>query len=236
MTEPTNDSEHDPSAGPLGGAGDEPAPTGQSVPGIPAPPPAADEIPPPPMPGATAPPPPPPPGAAGGRPRVGIGADGSIQHTTAPEESWFSRIPLGVRIIAPIVIVFGVIGWWTSRGQTDAEDLGPGDCFAIPTADEFESVTDQSCDEPHEAEIVAIVQAPFGTAWPGTGDIDAIVASEDACFVVIAELTLVDENIPLDAELGFFFTDQSVWNGGDREVMCYVTAPAPLVGSVFPGG
>lgn len=182
------------------------------------------------------PPPPPRSPGDGERPRIGIGPDGSIQHTTAPEGSWLSRLPLPVKIGGPIIIAVLVIGWWNSRGETTADDLSAGDCFEIPAADQFESVRNQSCEGEHEAEVVAVVQAPAGTPWPGAGDFQAAVAADEACIVAIDQLSLNEDNIPLDAERGFFFTEESDWNNGDREVICYVTSLTGLTGSVVSPG
>ena len=156
----------------------------------------------------------------------------AVPPVAGPEGSWFNRLPMAVKIGGPIIIAVLVIGWWTARGETTAEDLAAGDCFEIPTSDAFEVVQDQGCDGEHDAEVVAVVQAPEGTGWPGSGNVQAAVAAEEACFLAIDQLTLDEDNIPPDAELGFFFTDERNWNDDDRQVICYVTAPTGLVGSV----
>lgn len=233
MSEPTDHNPGDDMGQtPDGAAGD---PSGMT------PPPPGDMGAPPPPPGGDLGAPPPPPGAAGAPPadgqppRVGIGADGSLQASAPPpsEESLWQRIPVAVKVIVPIIAVVAVIGFITA-GQTNAEDLKPGDCFQEPSGDEFRSVEDQSCDELHESEILATVNMPPGTPWPGA-DFSAIADVETACFNAIDLLTLNEDNIPLDAELGYFFTERSGWEDGELEILCYVTSRIGLSGPVLVG-
>lgn len=200
--------------------GDDPAEQSNEAPPPPPPPPTPSDA------ASIAPPeqPPPPPGEP---PRVALGSDGAFQYQpAASQESWFSRLPTRAKIGVPIVAVLLFIGWFTSRGQTDAEDLGPGDCFEVPSAGEFSEVTDQDCDGPHEAEVLAVVNLPAGTPWPGAGDFETFATIDEACFTAIDTLTLTEGNIPADAELGYFFADRSGWDSSGREVLCYVSSPS----------
>ncbi|MEM9202175.1 MAG: septum formation family protein [Actinomycetota bacterium] len=169
-------------------------------------------------------PPPPPPSEPGA-----IGASSF----TPPTPPLWRRIPLRLLIGGPILLLIVIVGWWTSRGETSADDLQAGDCFAIPEADEFERVTNQSCDEPHEGEVLVVVNMPAGSGWPGSGTQTAVNAAFDTCDNQIATLDLIDENIPNDAGVNIFFTGSAEWNGGDRELVCYIYSPSMLTGSVL---
>lgn len=169
-------------------------------------------------------------------PRVAMGPGGAVAVAgPADERNWFQKIPVRLRIIGLGVIVIGAIGYVSSLGETNAEDLKPGDCFQEPDGDEIRSVEDQDCEGLHEAEILLTLQMPAGSAWPGgIGAFDAHTAVENECFAHLANLSLHDEHIPADAVLGYFFTDRSDWNDGDREVHCYVSSASGLTGRVVP--
>lgn len=138
-------------------------------------------------------------------------------------------------IIAAVVGIFLIIGFIASRGKTDAEDLDVGDCFELPGLADIRDVKDQPCDGPHETEVLAKVEAPADAPFPSAialpGSTPGVV--EQACIDRVAALDINLDNVPEDAELGFFYPGRESWDDGDRRLICYVTSvtgfPGPVV-------
>lgn len=124
-----------------------------------------------------------------------------------------------------------VIGWFLSRGETNADDLQVGDCFVQPTgSDDIRSVDDQSCDGLHESEVYSVLEDP-DLAWPGLGlNVDTAI---DTCLASVDFEQFNQANIPDDAELAVLFSSLEEWNSGDGILICYLTSVSGLTGPAF---
>lgn len=99
-----------------------------------------------------------------------------------------------------LVALVGLGLFLFNRGSTSTDDLAVGDCFEIPSG-EFSSVDNQSCGDPHEAQIIARVTGVVlssGTALETPG----LPSIGDQCFEAFAELDPAKvEALPADVQL-----------------------------------
>jgi hypothetical protein len=100
-------------------------------------------------------------------------------------------------------------------------DLEVGDCYDLPSGDVVEEVQVVDCDEPHDQEVIALVQHPAGPdeAFPGGEEIGDF--ADDEC---IAEFERYVGVSYADSELlGFtLMPTAETWPVGDREIVCAV--------------
>jgi len=132
----------------------------------------------------------------------------------------------------PIFLVIAAVGWIANYGTTVAEDLVTGDCFVMPAAEEFERLDTESCDAPHDGQIIGVVNIPGPALWP---DIDALdpywFDVMDACQERFNVGLIRTEALPADLEMFFFFPTPEGWQAGDRESLCYIYSTGGLDGS-----
>lgn len=128
--------------------------------------------------------------------------------------------------IAVIVVVIG------GRGETSFVDLEPGHCFDLPTPDEDAATIDLltvdliDCDDPHDAEVVAVGELRGdGAEYPGFEAADADAAAACTRVGVTADGVGVVPIAPTE----------DTWNTYDGRFVCIALAGggAPLVGSVL---
>lgn len=154
--------------------------------------------------------------------------------TPPPQKSFLRRIPRGIWIGGTLIVVVLIGGWIANRGSTAADDLAVGDCFEDPTGLEITKVEDQSCDGLHDAEIIAIVQAPPGMDYPSqfsfTPPGAALGPGEQACIDAVPESDINFANIPDDTVIGFFFPQRSDWDDGKRDLICYLSSVTGMPG------
>jgi len=127
-------------------------------------------------------------------------------------------------------------GSGTSGGvpDTSAFDLEVGDCFALGLgtdrgSDEVEMVDLQTCDDEHDNEAYAVVEATQ-PSWPGDDDMEAF--ADEGCYDEFESFVGIpwDESV---ADFGYLSPTEQSWSEGDREVLCYVyidgdTSPGSL--------
>ncbi|MEM8705775.1 MAG: septum formation family protein [Actinomycetota bacterium] len=163
------------------------------------------------------PPPPPRPPAADARP---VGAP------PAPKTGW-RRIPFWVFIVVLLVIGVGVVAWMF-RDRQAADDLAVGDCFDYPDEELIFFVTSKGCDEPHDAEVLAIVEVQDVLVRPMESP-STVAAIEDACSAVLETLDLNVNGLPEDAVFSYFFPDDDEWAKGDRRITCLIESENGLL-------
>jgi hypothetical protein len=127
-------------------------------------------------------------------------------------------------------------GSGTSGGvpDTSAYDVEVGDCFALGlgtdrSADEVEMVDLQTCDDEHDNEAYAALEATQ-PSWPGDDDLAAF--ADEGCYDEFEAFVGIpwDESV---ADFGYLSPTEQSWSEGDREVLCYVyidgdTSPGSL--------
>ena len=147
------------------------------------------------------------------------------------------RVPLWLKIVAPIGAI--VVGYVVVTGldQTLWSDLERGDCFEEPSDVEFRYLDDQDCGSRHDSEVIAIIEVPSDTEWPGDlGAVDASARIERLCWASLNGAAVNDHNLPPDAFMSYLFADERRWNRGDRDVICYIHSPSGLPGPVLADG
>lgn len=128
------------------------------------------------------------------------------------------------------------------QGDTSVYDLTVGDCFDDPTmlSDELvevESVDSVDCDEPHGAEVYAVVELPQGDGAPFPGDTEVAEAADELC---LAEFDGYVGAAYEDSALyyNYYLPIEESWAEGDRMVTCLLLDfdGAPLTGSMEDSG
>jgi hypothetical protein len=146
------------------------------------------------------------------------------------------RGPRPLLIVVAVLIVLGLLagaGVWAvsslrsqvSGGDTDVFDLSVGDCVDDPLEPEsdnlveVEAVESVPCDEPHEAEVYAVVDLPGGdsAAFPGEDSISR--QADEVCFGRFEQYVGTAYEASTLAYSYYMPTSQS-WDEGDREVAC----------------
>jgi hypothetical protein len=122
----------------------------------------------------------------------------------------------------------------TTGGVPDvsAFDIAVGDCFAFGPGDakgsgEIDGVDLQSCDDEHDNEAYATVEATQAS-WPGQEALWDF--ADEGCYAEFESFV----GIPWDdsaADFGYLTPTEQSWSEGDREVLCY----AFVDGDTSPG-
>ena len=169
-----------------------------------------------------------------------------------PRPPWGLLIGLAV-VVA--VLLGGAVIWLLSTisdgedaapvgvgGDTSVYDLRTGDCFDDPTMFtqeivEVESIDSVPCDQPHDAEVYAVVDLPQGDDAPFPGDEEVATAADEACFDRFEAYVGVSyEDSTLD--INYYLPIASSWAEGDRMVTCLLidVDGDPLTGSMKDSG
>lgn len=176
------------------------------------------------------------PPAPGAPPAPGFNQGQAFQVGQQPaKSSGAARVAkgMGVGLVARLGIGAVVLGAGAlfTLGSTSAEDLEAGDCFQMADTVEIERVDTPGCSEPHDSEVVGIVEIARAGAYPADSDpywIDVLNACDDAAFSTIVNF----EAAPQDATLEILTPVEAGWNAGDRETLCVVFSPSGLNGSL----
>jgi predicted small secreted protein len=103
-----------------------------------------------------------------------------------------------------------------------AEDLKVGDCFDLPTeTSDIEEVQHRPCNEPHDAEVIAVLTHPAGPdeAYPvisGFGDY-----VEENCLPAFESYTGRDFASAAELDVGYLHPTLLGWGEGDRGFSCH---------------
>ncbi|HEX4902689.1 MAG TPA: septum formation family protein [Acidimicrobiales bacterium] len=128
---------------------------------------------------------------------------------------------IGLAVFLVVAVVVAVV---SLRGQ--AEDAGR--CVDLGDG----TPTDVPCREPHDAELVGVLELPDG-AFPGEEGV--LAAAEPPCRAALEQR--VEESERDRLELVLLVPTADTWARGDRTTTCLVEDPeGPLVGSVAGSG
>ena len=130
--------------------------------------------------------------------------------------------------IVAAVIGIGVI---STLGTTSAANLAVGDCFLTTDETEIDRLDTPDCSEPHDAQIIATV-ALTTAEYPS--DLDPVWETVfDSC--VNAGVAAITDNavIPDDAFIDMFTPSPDAFEDGERDVLCFISSPSGLNGSVM---
>jgi hypothetical protein len=141
---------------------------------------------------------------------------------------------LGVVIVVVIIAVIGV-GFFVFRDRLtgNVNDLQVGDCIDEPVlTTSVSDVQHQPCNQPHDAEVFAIVTDSSSGDYPGDTHFSDLANSQ--CTDAASSYLGTDFNSRDDIGGGFFYPSSDSWSSGDRTVTCYLdrTDGQQLTGSL----
>lgn len=176
------------------------------------------------------PPPGPPPGYGG--PPAGPPSY-AIPSSTPPRVQNRRGLVIVGALVVLLVLIVGGLFVFRDRISGNVTELQVGDCIDKPATD-TDSITDvqhQPCTEPHDAEIVYVV-ADTSTTYPGSDHFDAVantVCTDQNSLYLATDFSARD-----DIGGGYFYPTSDSWDGGNKNVTCYVdrTDSQKLVGSL----
>lgn len=99
--------------------------------------------------------------------------------------------------------------------------LAVGDCFDPPNTVEVEDVKRHPCTDPHGGEVFFVTDyAPSEGPLPDEADFRDFLG--DRCPAAFEAYTGIDWASDTTYDIGTLWPSQDSWNGGDREMTCYV--------------
>lgn len=102
-------------------------------------------------------------------------------------------------------------------------DLRVGDCFEMPAdTAEIDDVQHKPCNEPHDAEVIAVLTHPAErtAAWPGSSGFDDFI--RENCVPAFQSYTGRAFATADELDLGWFYPTQGGWQDGDRGITCHI--------------
>jgi hypothetical protein len=150
----------------------------------------------------------------------------------------------GLVTAARVIAVLSLVGWLAVAGLVvasvvrpdgvDYAKLKPGDCIDTPEGTEVRRLTVRSCDDPHDAEVFAVVTHPAAADAPFPGTDDLLAYAANACLgqpftdyigIPRGQSQLTEFEIVPESE---------AWFEGRRGLVCAVDKAdrTPLTGSV----
>jgi hypothetical protein len=134
-----------------------------------------------------------------------------------------SWIPLLIILVVATVLGVGFVVF-RDRFSNDVTSLALGECFDEPTVEaEISEVQRQPCNEPHDAEVIAVLThpAPAGEAYPVVSGFDDYI--QQNCIPAFEAYLGTDWETSTDYDIGYFRPTLSGWGDGDRGFTCYVS-------------
>jgi hypothetical protein len=139
----------------------------------------------------------------------------------------------GIRILI-IALIGGGAYLFRDRISGNAGELKVGDCYDDPaTSGEIKDVQHHPCTEAHTAEVIHVGKlSGDDSSYPTDSTLATWVRAN--CIPAWNAYTGKDFDTDTVLDLGFLQPTTKGWNGGDRDVICYVTRVdhAPLTSSV----
>ena len=128
-------------------------------------------------------------------------------------------------LIATVVVVGVIAGaffLFRDRLSGAADDLRVGDCFTEPAGETVQDVQHQPCTETHDGEVYFIAECrprvvPASCSGSTSGRRSTAWATAFESYVG----STAEER--LDIDVGYFAPTREGWEGGDREMTCYLT-------------
>ena len=129
------------------------------------------------------------------------------------------------RALIAMVVVVGIIGGgyllFRDRLSESAEDLRVGDCFDVPGEETITTVQHQPCTEPHDGEAYVVGNSD-ADSFPIVFGFDDWV--EENCAGPAFDAYVGEPfGARSDIDVGYFSPTREGWEGGDREITCYLT-------------
>ncbi len=114
----------------------------------------------------------------------------------------------------------------------------PGQCFDLRSADggtrlalranatrvgDGEVVVLVDCTQPHQYEVIAVLDVPFASGWPG--DTELVATSKRLCPDSYATFVGLAYEVSV-LEMGWILPNPEEWDRGRRQIACVVFDPA----------
>jgi hypothetical protein len=146
-----------------------------------------------------------------------------------------------IAALAAVAAVLVIAGVWAVTGADDATevgDLSPGDCYDPVRPVLGGAVQRRACDEPHEGELIALVNVLRDqSTYPGPQQV--ALQAEAACSSRAEDLSEQSEAALARDDLAIAATvpSEAAWESGDRATACsFVAADGrPLTSKVAAG-
>jgi hypothetical protein len=118
----------------------------------------------------------------------------------------------------------------SKKGDLDAFQIKPGDCFQYPGAgSDIKTVTAIPCADAHTAQVFADIDFPNATdTAPSTQALQDTMGP--LCKQAAADKLDVDK-VSEDAKLSYFFPQDDAWAKGHHDILCILHEATPATGS-----
>ena len=129
------------------------------------------------------------------------------------------------RPLIALVVIVGLIagGYFLLRDRLSGsvQDLRVGDCFDVPPGETASGIQHQPCTVAHDAEVFVVgdVQAD---SYPVVFGFDDWV-EENCLGSAFQSYVGAAAEDRADIDVGYFSPTRDGWEGGDREITCYLT-------------
>ena len=128
-----------------------------------------------------------------------------------------------MKILIRVAIIGAVLlGGFLFRDRIsgNAGDLAVGDCFDVPALDtNISDVQHHPCGEPHTGEVVYVGKHP---AAKGTPFAESLLVDYAGTSCLPAFNAYIGSNSGDGLDIGAFYPVVKDWDGGDREITCYL--------------
>jgi Septum formation len=128
-----------------------------------------------------------------------------------------------MKILIRVLLIGGVLlGGFLFRDRIsgNAGDLQVGDCFDVPALDtDISKVQHHPCTEPHTGEVVYVGDH---SAAKGTPFAESLLVEFAGTSCLPAFDAYIGSNSPDGIDIGAFYPVAKDWDGGDREITCYL--------------
>jgi len=128
-----------------------------------------------------------------------------------------------MKILIRVAIIGAVLlGGFLFRDRISGNpgDLGVGDCFDVPALDtNISDVQHHPCSEPHTGEVVYVGNHP---AAKGTPFAESLLVEFAGTSCLPAFDAYIGSNSADGIDIGAFYPVVKDWDGGDREITCYL--------------
>lgn len=153
-----------------------------------------------------------------------------VPHASSPNRGGGGGFVGGVIAKFGIAAVFLGGGFLLNLGTTSAEALDQGDCFVMSNEIEIDRVDTTDCNDPHDSQVVGVVNVAGPSAYPGNADPyweTVFARCDEIAFSVLTNF----EAVPSDVRMELFTPLEPDWMRGERESICIMHSPSGLSGS-----
>ena len=135
-----------------------------------------------------------------------------------PQRAGWLQFVLRFWWVGLLVIVGAVAGVNYLMGSRAVTDIGVGQCFDLPNAEEelIDDLTKRECTEPHEFEMFFVSDMPDG---PFPSDDEVFAWIETNCIPAFADYVGIDYQSSVLSLFPITSTEET-WNDGDHTVQC----------------